>query len=94
MVEECFGGMAKSKTTRAKPSAYSVTSYSRKKRLEQNQFCIAFPSNSVGSDERYAMNLLSTVLGGGVSSRLFQNVREKHGLWPGIVSFRCLLEAM
>lgn len=88
LLESCFGDMPKMKKERRRSATYTPVSYARKKRLEQNQLCIAFPSNSVGSDERYAMNLLSTVLGGGVSSRLFQNIREKHGLCYSIYSFQ------
>jgi predicted Zn-dependent peptidase len=71
-----------------KKAAYKTHLTARRKHTEQNQFCIAFPSNSFSDDDRFAMNLLSTVLGGGVSSRLFQNIREKHGLCYSIYSFQ------
>lgn len=57
------------------------------KEIEQNHLCISFPGVSVGSEERFAMNLLSSILGGGMSSRLFQTVREQNGLCYSIYSF-------
>lgn len=51
-----------------------------KRSLEQVHLCIGVPAIPVAHPQRYAAYLLSTILGGGMSSRLFQNVREKHGL--------------
>lgn len=51
-----------------------------KRSLEQVHLCIGVPALPVAHPQRYAAYLLSTILGGGMSSRLFQNVREKHGL--------------
>ena len=42
---------------------------------------------SIGSDDRFTMHLTSTILGGGMSSRLFQSIRENHGLCYSIYSF-------
>lgn len=87
-IEELFGGMKKSRRSKARVADYTSHVSARKKRIEQNQFCLAFPSISSGDDTRFGMNLLSTILGGGVSSRLFQNIREKHGLCYTIYSFQ------
>jgi predicted Zn-dependent peptidase len=51
-----------------------------KRSLEQVHLCIGVPALPVAHPQRYAAYVLSTILGGGMSSRLFQNVREKHGL--------------
>ncbi|MBC7924499.1 MAG: insulinase family protein [Bryobacteraceae bacterium] len=51
-----------------------------KRSLEQVHLCIGVPALPIAHPQRYACYLLSTILGGGMSSRLFQNVREKHGL--------------
>ena len=51
-----------------------------KKGLEQVQICIGVPSCPAASDRRYALSVLNYVLGGGMSSRLFQNIREQQGL--------------
>ena len=50
------------------------------KSLEQLQLVIGMPSISVMDSRYHALKLLSTLLGGGMSSRLFQEVREKRGL--------------
>ncbi len=50
------------------------------KPLEQVHVCVGFKGVAVGHKDRYAAHVLNTILGGGVSSRLFQEVREKRGL--------------
>ncbi len=57
-----------------------------KKALEQVQICVGVPSYSICHDRRYVMYVLNTLLGGGMSSRLFQNIREKQGLVYSIFS--------
>ena len=68
-------------------AAYAPALTVRKKRIEQNHICLAFPGISVGHRDRYALQLLSGILGGGMSSRLFQTVREERGLCYTIYSF-------
>ncbi|MEA4896281.1 MAG: pitrilysin family protein [Oscillospiraceae bacterium] len=87
-VEERFSVMERAKHGRRRAASYSASVSVRRKRTEQNQFCLGFPSNEVSSDDRFAMNLLTTILGGGVSSRLFQNIREKYGLCYSIFAFQ------
>lgn len=50
------------------------------KKTEQAHFCLGYPTFSFSDPRRYALSLLSTILGGGMSSRLFIEVREKRGL--------------
>lgn len=57
-----------------------------KKSLEQVQLCIGVPSYSISHEKRYSSFILNTLLGGGMSSRLFQNIREKQGLVYSIFS--------
>ena len=57
-----------------------------KKSLEQVQICVGVPSYSISHNRRYVMYVLNTLLGGGMSSRLFQNIREKQGLVYSIFS--------
>jgi predicted Zn-dependent peptidase len=57
-----------------------------KRSLEQTHLCMGVPSYSIADERRYGMYLLSTILGGGMSSRLFQNIREKHGLAYSVFS--------
>lgn len=57
------------------------------KDTEQVHFCIATPGFSQLDDRKYPMAVLDTVLGGGMSSRLFQEIREKRGLAYAIGSY-------
>src|SRR5574337_1708301 len=49
--------------------------------------CLGTPGLSQAAEERYAAYLLNTALGGGMSSRLFQEVREKRGRAYSVYSF-------
>jgi predicted Zn-dependent peptidase len=51
-----------------------------KKALEQVQICVGVPAHPMAHERRHASYILSTLLGGGMSSRLFQNIRERQGL--------------
>ena len=55
--------------------------------LEQTHLCLGMPGISVADPRRFACSLLNTILGGNMSSRLFQSVREVHGLAYAIYSF-------
>ena len=57
-----------------------------KKSLEQVQICLGVPSYHIAHEERHASYVLNTLLGGGMSSRLFQNIRERQGLAYAIYS--------
>jgi predicted Zn-dependent peptidase len=57
-----------------------------KKALEQVQLCIGVPAYPIAHEKRYAGYILNTLLGGGMSSRLFQNIRERQGLAYSIYS--------
>jgi predicted Zn-dependent peptidase len=52
----------------------------RNKELEQSHLCLGASSYPQNHDDRYSSYVLNTLLGGSMSSRLFQNVREKRGL--------------
>jgi len=57
-----------------------------KKALEQVQICVGVPSHPIAHEKRFASYVLNTLLGGGMSSRLFQNIRERQGLAYAIYS--------
>ena len=59
----------------------------RRKAIEQNHFCMAWSALPYGSPDRYTQQVLSGILGGGMSSRLMQEVRESRGLCYSIYSF-------
>jgi predicted Zn-dependent peptidase len=57
-----------------------------KKSLEQVQICMGVPALHIADERRYVAYVLNTLLGGGMSSRLFQNIRESQGLCYAIYS--------
>lgn len=57
------------------------------KDLSESHICVGLRGLPYGSDQRYVLHLLNTILGSGFSSRLFQNVRENRGLAYSIFSF-------
>lgn len=59
----------------------------RFKDIEQVHLEMAVGGYSINSPKRYAMSVLSSTLGGGLSSRLFQTIREKHGLVYSVYSY-------
>ncbi len=68
------------------PQAVSGTVYINKD-IEQTHLCLGFPSITSRDDDYYTAAVLSCALGGGVSSRLFQEVREKRGLAYTVYSY-------
>ncbi|MBI3492673.1 MAG: insulinase family protein [Acidobacteria bacterium] len=58
----------------------------RNKELEQSHLCVGVSSYPQNHDDRYSSYVLNTLLGGSMSSRLFQNVREKRGLAYAVFS--------
>jgi predicted Zn-dependent peptidase len=68
------------------PQAHPHITLKSKKSLEQVQFCLALPALPVSHPSRYAAYLLNSILGGGMSSRLFQSIREDRGLAYSIYS--------
>jgi len=79
-------GLNKALARRA-PSPLPAKIIVQPKRLEQAHLLLGAYGLPANSDSRYAMALLSTILGGNMSSRLFQEVREKRGLAYSIYSF-------
>jgi predicted Zn-dependent peptidase len=69
-----------------RPKISSRITLRNKKSLEQVQICLGVPSYEISNTRRYVSYVLNTLLGGGMSSRLFQNVREKQGLVYSIFS--------
>jgi predicted Zn-dependent peptidase len=88
MVKERFSNLQKSKNGfhEAPPKISSRIIMRNKKSLEQVQICVGVPSHPISHEKRYASYLLNTLLGGGMSSRLFQNIREQQGLVYAIFS--------
>jgi predicted Zn-dependent peptidase len=94
LVEKEFGGLPAgvSASDGPAPVAHPHIKQRHKKHLEQVHICVGAPSYPQPHARRFAAYILNTVLGGGMSSRLFQNIREKRGLayavFSGLNSFR------
>src|SRR6185436_15010949 len=88
LVGRHFGMLAPGGTNKdggpPRPAARIVTR--SKRELEQVHLCLGTPGFPQGHQDRYSTYILNTVLGGSMSSRLFQNVREKRGLVYSIAS--------
>ncbi|MBI2891187.1 MAG: insulinase family protein [Nitrospirae bacterium] len=72
------------------PPSYRRARRTHERELEQVHLCLAYPAFSETDPRRYALSLVNTYLGGGMSSELFQEVREKRGLVYTIYSFLSL----
>jgi predicted Zn-dependent peptidase len=68
------------------PTTHARIALRNKKSLEQVQLCLGVPSYPLPHEERFTCYILNTLLGGGMSSRLFQNIREKQGLAYAVFS--------
>jgi predicted Zn-dependent peptidase len=83
-----FSGLAGGETLHelSAPEASARILLRNKKSLEQVQICMGVPAPPITDDNRYATLILNTVLGGGMSSRLFQTIREERGMVYSIYS--------
>ena len=66
---------------------YTPKIVKREKDIEQVHLCMAFPSLERDHPQKYALAVFNTIFGGGMSSRLFQKVREENGLTYTIYSY-------
>jgi predicted Zn-dependent peptidase len=69
------------------PARYAGGDRREDRDLEQLHLVLGFPGVTLGDPDYYAASVLSTAFGGGMSSRLFQEIREKRGLVYAIHSF-------
>ena len=84
---ELFGEMQGSGRNQIEPAHYQPRVVIRPKEIEQNHLCVGFPGLPLLDDKRYAYQLMNAIIGGGMSSRLFQTVRERNGMCYSIYSF-------
>ncbi|MBM7644396.1 putative Zn-dependent peptidase [Scopulibacillus daqui] len=66
---------------------YHYEKLARKKDTEQAHLCIGFKGLSIGDEQLYPLMVMNNVLGGSMSSRLFQEVREERGLAYSVFSY-------
>ena len=93
LVDTAFGSIARTgEPLNGTPPRVVSQVITRTKELEQSHVCLGTPCYPQKHDDRYVSYILNTVLGGSMSSRLFQNVREKRGLaysvFSGISAYR------
>jgi len=78
--EALFGDMPKSKPDSLISASFTGGERREIKQLEQAHFTLAFEAPNYSGQEIYAAQVYALILGGGMSSRLFQEIREKRGL--------------
>lgn len=86
-LKERFGALGSGKFSTGRGSSYAGAITAKKKATEQNHLTLAFPGLPYGHTDRFALQLLTSILGGGMSSRLWQEVREKKGLCYSVYSY-------
>ena len=86
-VEDVFGGLEGGAGDAPEPARYGGGEMRETRALEQVHLVLGFEGVPYGDDDYYAAAVTSTVLGGGMSSRLFQEIREKRGLVYAIYAF-------
>ncbi|MCH6267073.1 M16 family metallopeptidase [Neobacillus citreus] len=87
-VEAYFGSYQGGSTTvQENVPVFHANRISRKKETEQAHLCIGFKGLKVGHEDIYSLITLNNILGGSMSSRLFQEVREQRGLAYSVFSY-------
>jgi predicted Zn-dependent peptidase len=86
-----FADLAPKRPPPPPPAEYRFGDYREIRDLEQVHLVMGFPGVAYADPDFYAASTLSTLLGGGMSSRLFQEIREKRGLVYSIYSFTSAL---
>ena len=87
MAEQKFSKLSATGSSDMEAAAYRGGDYREDRDLEQVHFALTVPGVSYQDDDFYASQILAGLLGGGMSSRLFQEVRERRGLCYSIFSF-------
>lgn len=87
LAEELFGGLPRAADGDAPEARYVGGERRVERELDQVHLVLGGPAAGRHDPDLYAFHLLSNILGGGMSSRLFQEVREKRGLAYSVFSF-------
>ncbi|MGD9862083.1 MAG: M16 family metallopeptidase [Pseudodonghicola sp.] len=80
LAEDLFGHLEPGPASTAEPALFTGGEFRKAKPLEQAHFALALESPGYRDDEIYTAQIYSSALGGGMSSRLFQEIRELRGL--------------
>src|SRR5712691_10031881 len=87
LADKLLSAMPAERAISSEPARYVGGEHRQERDLEQLHLVLGFPGLTLGDPDYYAAAVLSTAFGGGMSSRLFQEVREKRGLAYTIHSF-------
>ena len=87
LAQRHFADLPTARLEQPEAGRYLGGEFRKEKDLDQVHVVLGFPSVGYGDPDYYPVLLLSTLLGGGMSSRLFQEIREKRGLVYSIYSF-------
>jgi predicted Zn-dependent peptidase len=86
-VEKRFSSFNGPASPLPEPAKFGGGSRVEKRELEQVHIAMALPGVAVTDDSLYSLQVFTNILGGGMSSRLFQEARERRGLCYSIYSF-------
>jgi predicted Zn-dependent peptidase len=87
LIQQAFGSVKRDgEPLNGTPPRVVPQVITRTKEIEQSHVCLGTTSYPQRHDDRYVSYILNTVLGGSMSSRLFQNIREKRGLAYSVFS--------
>lgn len=87
-VEKFFGSYsAGAQEIQSNKPIFHANHVSRKKETEQAHLCMGFEGLQIGHNDIYSLIVLNNILGGSMSSRLFQEVREQRGLAYSVFSY-------
>ena len=87
LADNLLGSFPAERPVTTEPASYAGGDRREQRDLEQLHLVLGFPGVVLGDPDYYAACVLSTAFGGGMSSRLFQEIREKRGLVYAIHSF-------
>jgi len=87
LADKLLGAMPAERTVTTEAARYTGGEHREDRDLEQLHIVLGFPGVTLDDPDYYAASVLSTAFGGGMSSRLFQEVREQRGLVYSIHSF-------
>lgn len=87
LAASAFAGFPAGKGTGSEPATYRGGEFRERRDLEQVHLVLGFQGVAIDHPEFYTAVLLSSLLGGGMSSRLFQELRERRGLVYSIYAF-------
>lgn len=87
LATEAFDGLSPRPAVLPEPARYAGGTYLDERKLEQLHVVVGHEAVAVGDPDYYACGVLTSALGGGMSSRLFQELRERRGLVYSVFAF-------